>query len=190
MERDGATLWVDPLPEKRVQLILQGSRRVEQNLRRTFIPPIQSRVEALGSVLAGIDFVPFTNQEQSQTLADCLHQAVKAEVDLIIVAGETAIMDQDDLIPNAVRAAGGRVESVGAPVDPGNLLMLAFLDETPIIGAPGCARSPKENVIDWVLPRLLAGEKLRRQDLVEMGAGGLLAEIKERPVLRQPGTPN
>ena len=72
-------------------------------------------------------------------------------------------------------------------MDPGNLLMLAYLGETAIVGAPGCARSPKENVIDWVLPRLLVGEWLTREDLIELGVGGLLAEIKERPMPRQSG---
>jgi molybdenum cofactor cytidylyltransferase len=74
--------------------------------------------------------------------------------------------------------------SVGAPVDPGNLLMLAYLDDVPVLGAPGCARSRKVNVVDWVLPRLLVGDKLSREDVVALGAGGLLEDVPERPLPR------
>jgi molybdenum cofactor cytidylyltransferase len=67
------------------------------------------------------------------------------------------------------------------PVDPGNLLLLAERGGTPIIGAPGCARSPKENGFDWVLQRVLAGVPIRGADVRAMGVGGLLMEIASRP---------
>jgi molybdenum cofactor cytidylyltransferase len=104
---------------------------------------------------------------------------------LIMVAGETAIMDARDILPQAIVKAGGEIESLGAPVDPGNLLLLGYLAGVPILGVPGCARSRKENVVDWVLPRLLAGEKLTREAIVVMGVGGLLEDVKERPQRRQ-----
>ena len=73
----------------------------------------------------------------------------------------------------------------GAPVDPGNLLMLGYLGAVPVIGAPGCSRSPKRNVIDMVLPRLLAGDRLGRADLAALGHGGLLEDVPERPMPRE-----
>ena len=81
----------------------------------------------------------------------------------------------------AIRAAGGVVEHVGMPVDPGNLLVLGRLGAVPVIGAPGCARSPKENGFDWVLARIFAGEKPGPQEITGMGVGGLLTEIPSRP---------
>jgi molybdenum cofactor cytidylyltransferase len=74
---------------------------------------------------------------------------------------------------------------LGAPVDPGNLLMLAYVGEMPVVGAPGCARSRKVNIVDWVLPRLLAGDRLTRADITQLGPGGLLEEIPERPMPRE-----
>ncbi len=65
----------------------------------------------------------------------------------------------NDVIPAAIRKAGGRVEHVGMPVDPGNLLVLGSIGDVVVIGAPGCARSPKENGFDWVLDRLLADSR-------------------------------
>jgi molybdenum cofactor cytidylyltransferase len=67
------------------------------------------------------------------------------------------------------------------PVDPGNLLLLGRVGEVPVLGLPGCARSPKVNGFDWVLQRLVAGVPVRREDIMRMGAGGLLAEIPTRP---------
>jgi molybdenum cofactor cytidylyltransferase len=105
--------------------------------------------------------------------------------DLLIVFGASAITDRRDVIPAAVEAAGGRIERLGMPVDPGNLLLLARTAENrPLLGAPGCARSPKENGFDWVLHRLLANVPVGPADIRAMGAGGLLMEIVSRPQLR------
>ena len=72
-------------------------------------------------------------------------------------------------------------------MDPGNLLLVGYLGAVPILGAPGCARSRKANVVDWVLPRLLAGDRLAQADLAALGAGGLLEEPPERPMPRDRG---
>lgn len=109
--------------------------------------------------------------------------------DLVIVFGASAITDRRDVVPAAVEAAGGRVDQLGMPVDPGNLLLLGSLGSNgrsvPLIGAPGCARSPKENGFDFVLRRLLIGEALAPRDLRHMGVGGLLNEIASRPQRRE-----
>jgi molybdenum cofactor cytidylyltransferase len=103
------------------------------------------------------------------------------EADLVIIFGASAITDRRDVIPAAIEAAGGRVEHFGMPVDPGNLLLVGELDGKPVIGAPGCARSPKENGFDWVLQRLIAGAPIGRREIQAMGVGGLLMEIATRP---------
>ena len=106
--------------------------------------------------------------------------------DLLIVFGGSAITDRRDVIPAAIEAFGGRIERFGMPVDPGNLLLLAARGDLPIIGAPGCARSPKENGFDWVLQRLIAGTPISGADIRAMGVGGLLMEIASRPQPREP----
>jgi molybdenum cofactor cytidylyltransferase len=107
--------------------------------------------------------------------------------EMIVVFGASAVTDPEDVIPAAINRAGGKVERVGMPVDPGNLLVLGSIGEIPIIGAPGCARSPKENGFDWVLARILAGEAVTSTDIARMGVGGLLKEIPSRPQPRQAG---
>jgi len=109
---------------------------------------------------------------------------------LLIVFGASAVIDQADVVPAAIQKAGGEILSVGMPVDPGNLMVLGRIGETYVVGAPGCARSPKENGFDWVLDRILAGERPNAHDLTGMGVGGLLMEIQTRPsprdLVRQP----
>jgi molybdenum cofactor cytidylyltransferase len=89
----------------------------------------------------------------------------------------------------AIEAAGGEIEHFGMPVDPGNLILIGRLRDQAVIGAPGCARSPKENGFDWVLMRLLAGLPVSRADITGMGVGGLLMEIVTRPQPRTEPAP-
>ncbi len=103
---------------------------------------------------------------------------------LLILTG-SATSDLRDVAPEAVRAAGGRVAHFGMPVDPGNLLFFGDLEGRPVIGLPGCARSPALNGADWVLERLLCGVPVRPEDVARMGVGGLLKEIPVRGRLRE-----
>ncbi len=116
----------------------------------------------------------------TQAVADALARLI-GNHDLIIVFGASAVADPMDVIPEAIRVAGGQVEHIGMPVDPGNLMVMASLNGKPVIGAPGCARSPKENGFDWILNRLLCGERPDAGTITGMGVGGLLMEIPTRP---------
>ncbi|MER9746789.1 molybdopterin-binding/glycosyltransferase family 2 protein [Mesorhizobium sp. M0140] len=106
--------------------------------------------------------------------------------DMVVIFGASAMSDFADVVPAAIEKAGGTVIRAGMPVDPGNLLVLGMLDGKRVIGAPGCARSPKENGFDWVLDRLIAGLDVTAKDIAGMGVGGLLMEIPTRPQPREP----
>lgn len=109
--------------------------------------------------------------------------------DMVVIFGASAMSDFADVIPAAIERAGGTVIRAGMPVDPGNLLVLGMLGGKRVIGAPGCARSPKENGFDWVLDRLIAGLDVTAKDIAGMGVGGLLMEIPTRPQPREPLPP-
>lgn len=119
----------------------------------------------------------------AEALARCAQNS-----DIVVVFGASAISDRRDVIPAALERSGGEIEQLGMPVDPGNLLLVGRLWERKrkvhVLGAPGCARSPKENGFDWVLCRLLAGIEVTSRDIRQMGAGGLLTEIVHRGQLR------
>lgn len=106
--------------------------------------------------------------------------------DMVVIFGASAMSDFADVVPAAIETAGGTVVRAGMPVDPGNLLVLGTLGGKRVIGAPGCARSPKENGFDWVLDRLVAGLDVTAGDIAGMGVGGLLMEIPTRPQPREP----
>jgi len=118
---------------------------------------------------------------EPRALAAALAEVQDAGAELTLVFGASAIADRRDVIPAALEAAGGRIEHFGMPVDPGNLMLIGTLAGTPVVGAPGCARSPKENGFDWILARLLAGLPVTGKDVTSMGVGGLLMEIVTRP---------
>ncbi len=138
---------------------------------------LRERLEIADSTVSVEVRVP----HEEDALTDALKGDQVRKADLIVVFGASAVVDQGDVIPAAIAAAGGDVIHFGMPVDPGNLLVLGELDGTPVIGAPGCARSPQENGFDWVLQRLLAGIKVSGTDIMSMGVGGLLKEIHSRP---------
>jgi molybdopterin biosynthesis enzyme len=138
-------------------------------------PAIAGRVADLGGHVIGPEWAP----PDEVAVAAAIERVRAAAAEVIIVAGETSVMDMDDVTPAGVRRAGGRIEHFGAPVEPGNLLLLAYLPAgeaaaLPVIGAPGCVRSRDANIVDLLLPRILAGEHVRRRDIVALGHGGLL----------------
>jgi molybdenum cofactor cytidylyltransferase len=144
---------------------------------------VAKTVEVLGRRLAPTGAAVVADvrvPHEAEALARELPRVAEA-ADLVVVFGASAIADRRDVIPAALEAAGGRIAHFGMPVDPGNLLLVGSLAGKPVLGAPGCARSPKENGFDWVLHRLLAGTPVGREDIVRMGVGGLLMEIVSRP---------
>jgi molybdenum cofactor cytidylyltransferase len=143
---------------------------------------LEERLKPAGGILIDEIRVP----HEVSALAEALRKLRDEGADLLIAFGASAITDRADVIPAAIEAAGGRVRHFGMPVDPGNLLLLGELDGRPVLGAPGCARSPAENGFDWVLNRLLAGLPVMEEDITGMGVGGLLMEIVSRPQPREP----
>ena len=168
-----------PLKVGLVATILEGTKpSVLDKTRRV----LEARLAPAGAALIGELRVPHAAEDLAQALA-----RMKGEgAELLVAFGASAITDEADVIPAALRAAGGEVVHLGMPVDPGNLLLLGRLGAAAVLGAPGCARSPAENGFDWVLQRVLAGVEVTPDDITGMGVGGLLMEIVSRPQPREP----
>ncbi len=157
-----------------ISTVLPGlaDKVIEKTLRVT-----QDRLAPAGAKIVAERRVP----HESAALARALSDVLDAGAELAIVFGASAIADRRDVIPAAVEAVGGVIEHFGMPVDPGNLMLVASVGGRPVLGAPGCARSPRENGFDWVLERLLCGLPVTRRDITAMVVGGLLMEIVTRP---------
>ena len=175
-------------------LSIASWRRLKVGLAATTLPGLkpsvmdktrrilEERLKPAGATLLDETRVP----HDVAPLADALKKLSSEGAELLIAFGASAITDKADVIPAAIEAAGGTVRHFGMPVDPGNLLLIGELDGCPVLGAPGCARSPAENGFDWVLNRLLAGLPVKEEDITGMGVGGLLMEIVSRPQPREP----
>ncbi len=150
-----------------ISTVLPGlaDKVIEKTLKVT-----QERLAPAGAVIVAERRVP----HETKALAKALDEVLKAGAEMVVVFGASAIADTRDVIPAAVEAVGGRIEHFGMPVDPGNLMLVAEANGKPVLGAPGCARSPKENGFDWILMRLLAGLPIKRSDITGLGVGGLL----------------
>jgi hypothetical protein len=99
--------------------------------------------------------------------------------DLIVCTGGMSV-DPDDKTPGAIKNTGARIVSYGAPVLPGAMFLLSYLEDgTPVMGLPGCVMYAKATVFDLVLPRIIAGIEVTKKDLAHMGNGGFCLGCKE-----------
>jgi molybdenum cofactor cytidylyltransferase len=177
----GGALRIAPYTIKRVGVIstlLPGlaPKVVDKTLKVTV-----ERLAPAGATIIAERRVP----HEEAALKAAIKELLGLGAELVIVFGASAIADRRDVIPAALSGIGGAIEHFGMPVDPGNLLLIGKAGDVPVLGAPGCARSPVENGFDWVLMRLLAGLKVTRAELTGMGVGGLLMEIVTRPQPRE-----
>jgi molybdenum cofactor cytidylyltransferase len=168
------TLALHPFRPARADLVLTRTPGMKEQLLRKGAATIEARLTALGLTLARTMTVDHEREAVCGALAAC-------DADLILILGASATSDIADACPGGVKQAGGTITRFGMPVDPGNLLFLGDLGGRPVLGLPGCARSPALNGADWVLERLAAGIAVGSDDIAAMGVGGLLKEIPIRP---------
>jgi molybdenum cofactor cytidylyltransferase len=182
---EGQLLRVAPFVARSVGLIQTRLPGLKESTLDKTREVTEGRLKALGCRLVAEERCGHTTAE----LAPLIRSAIGDGVEMLLIHGASAILDRRDVIPAAIVAAGGRIDHFGMPVDPGNLLLLGRVGERPVLGLPGCARSPKVNGFDWVLERLVAGLPVGPGEIMRMGSGGLLAEIPSRPLPRAEAAP-
>ncbi|MFO1072782.1 MAG: molybdopterin-binding/glycosyltransferase family 2 protein [Geminicoccaceae bacterium] len=178
----GPLVRVAPFRPWRARLIQTELPSVATKVLDKTVRITAERVAAVGGELLGESRCAHA----PEPLAAAVRQAAEEGFDMLLIAGASAISDRKDVLPDAIQRAGGGIDHFGMPVDPGNLLLLARLDGRPVLGLPGCCRSPRLNGFDWVLARLAAGLEVGAREIMGMGVGGLLSEIASRPQLRDP----
>jgi molybdenum cofactor cytidylyltransferase len=172
-------LRVRPVVMRGASLILTEVAGQEDKLSQKGRRAVAARLRALGMELASVEVVAHVEAAIAGALA-------RAGGEMVLILTGSATSDLYDTAPQGVRLAGGEVLRFGMPVDPGNLLFLGRFGGRPVVGLPGCARSPALNGADWVLERLACGIDVSGEDIAAMGVGGLLKEIPIRPQLREP----
>lgn len=180
-----ARIEVHPYRPLSVGLLLTRLPATKPSVLDKRIRVTGARIEARGARLSTTRTVDHDVEAVRAGIADLTADGAG----LILVFAASAIVDRADVIPAGLVAAGGIIDRLGMPVDPGNLIMIGRLGATPVIGVPSCAASPKFNGFDWVLERVLAGIPVGSVETARMGVGGLLTEIDARPQPRDRQSP-
>jgi len=167
-------LRVVPFKLKTASLVLTKTSALTEKALNKGKSVIAKRASDLGLELVDHAVVEHTSAAIAKSLTE-------AKGELLLILGASATSDRMDVSPTGLIEAGGTLTRFGMPVDPGNLLFLGELNARPVVGLPGCARSPVLNGADWVLERLVAGLSVSAQSIAEMGVGGLLKENPKRP---------
>jgi molybdenum cofactor synthesis domain-containing protein len=157
-----------PMPPKKIHLVVTGSEVLTGRIKDGFGPVVTRKVGELGSMVESVKLAP----DDPDVIAGDIKNAKQAGADIVLVSGGMSV-DPDDKTPEGIRRSGAEVETHGFPVLPGSMFVMAYLGDTPVMGLSGCVLHDPFTAFDALLPRLLAGEKITRADIMAMGHGGL-----------------
>ncbi|MGG1312866.1 molybdopterin-binding protein [Cohnella laeviribosi] len=169
-ERNAGASPVDvrPLRKLRAGLLTTGSEVYSGRIADKFGPVVTAKLAALGSEVAEQRFAP----DDRQTIVNEIHYFLRQGYDMILVTGGMSV-DPDDRTPGAIADAGADIVSYGTPMLPGSMLLFGYVRDVPIFGLPGCVMHDPYTSFDVLLPRVLAGDRIVKEDIVAMGYGGL-----------------
>lgn len=173
-ENGGPIINVIPLKKMNVGLIITGNEVYHGLIKDEFGPVMKKKIKRLGSTVTKIVFAP----DDPKQIVDEILRLQNEGVDLIIATGGMAV-DPDDVTLRSALEAKANIEKYGAPVQPGFMFMISYLNDTPLLGIPACAMFYDTTILDLVLPRILAGEKLTRKDIISLAHGGLCLKCKK-----------
>lgn len=164
----GCVIEVLPFRSFKAGVIITGNDVYKKRIRDGFGSVIAEKVESFGSSVMRLEYAP----DDAEMIAEKIKKMVRDGAGIILVAGGMSV-DPDDVTPYAIRMSGATVEKYGAPALPGAMFMLAYLAGVPVLGVPACGMFFKITVVDLLLPRLLAGERVTRKEIVALAHGGL-----------------
>ena len=161
-------IWVEELKSMKVGIITTGSEVYTGRITDKFGPVIREKINEIGSEVIKQILV----SDNVTMIEEAINELLSIGAEMIIVTGGMSV-DPDDVTPAGIRESGASIISYGAPVLPGAMFLIAYKNEVPILGLPGCVMYNKRTVFDLILPRIVAGEKIKREDITKLGHGGL-----------------
>lgn len=169
MARAGGILEVTPFRLKRVGVVITGNEVYYGRIQDGFAPVLREKFAALGCEIVGVEYAP----DDQSVIVDKILSFAQRGAEVIVATGGMSV-DPDDQTPGAIKAAGVEIVSYGIPMLPGNMYLVGYLGDRPVMGLPGCVMFKEKTAFDYLVPRVLTGERLTRADIVELGHGGLL----------------
>lgn len=171
--KEGTIIQVKPLKSMKVGLVTTGSEVYSGKIKDGFGPVLRAKFSALGSEVINQVF----SDDDEDMIASKIHQLIDEGAEIIGVTGGMSV-EPDDLTPSGIRKAGGHIVTYGAPVLPGAMFMLAYINNIPVVGLPGCVMYSGVSIFDLIVPRLLAGEIPTRGEIKKLAHGGLCMDCE------------
>ena len=166
---DKPLLEIHPYVRQKAAVITTGNEVYHGRIKDTFTPVIKEKLEAYGVEVMFHETVP----DDGKKIDESIRRARESGAELILCTGGMSV-DPDDRTPGAIKESGARIVTYGAPVLPGAMLVLGYYEDgTPVLGLPGCVMYAAATVFDLVLPRVLADVEITREEIAELGHGGL-----------------
>jgi molybdopterin biosynthesis enzyme len=166
--QNGSVLSVRPLRRASVGLVITGNEVYHGLIEDRFAPLLTEKVEALGSEVGALDFAP----DDAELIAGAIRSHLERGCNLVLLSGGMSV-DPDDVTRHGIRMAGATEITYGASALPGAMFLVAYLGNLPLLGVPACGLYHRITVLDVVLPRILAGERIGKPELAFLGHGGL-----------------
>lgn len=170
----GPVIEVRRLHKSKIGVVTTGSEVYYGRIKDSFGPVLGEKFTELGSYILQQIIVP----DDISMIVEAIHQLLAEGADVIVTTGGMSV-DPDDVTPAAIRKLGGEIVCYGSPTLPGAMFMLAYFEDIPVLGLPGCVMYHKTTIFDLIVPRILSGEKLSRRDIVKLGHGGLCMVCEE-----------
>lgn len=166
--RDRSLVSVTAMPAKKVFLLVTGSEVFTGRITDGFEPRVREKVEGMGSTLEPAVLAP----DDPDVIAGHIKDFAAKGAEIILVSGGMSV-DPDDLTPEGIRRSGADIVSHGFPVLPGSMFLMSYLKDIPVLGLSGCVLHDPVTAFDFMLPKLLSGNRVTREDILQMGHGGL-----------------
>ncbi|MEN8134504.1 MAG: molybdopterin-binding protein [Thermodesulfobacteriota bacterium] len=169
----GGIISVSKLPSLKAGLVITGNEVFHGRIKDAFEPVLRKKLTALGSEVIEVRFAP----DDIQTIADEIKACLEAGAEIIITSGGMSV-DPDDVTRQGIKKAGATDIVYGTPVLPGAMFLVGQIGKIPVLGLPACGMFHRTTVFDLILPRVMLGEKIGREELAMMGHGGLCRQCK------------
>ncbi|MCB2295299.1 molybdopterin-binding protein [Clostridium algoriphilum] len=167
-KEEGPIVWVASLKAMKVGIITTGSEVYSGRITDKFGPVIRKKIDEVGSKVIKQIIV----SDSEDMIVDAINELLSMGAEMIVVTGGMSV-DPDDVTPAGIKKAGAKIISYGAPVLPGAMFLMAYMGNVPVLGLPGCVMYNKRTVFDLMLPKIVAGERIKREDITKLGHGGL-----------------
>jgi molybdenum cofactor synthesis domain-containing protein len=172
--QNGAVLAVNAIRKARVGLVITGNEVYHGLIEDRFAPILTEKVKTMGSEVAAVAFAP----DDAELISKAIRSHLDRGCDLLMLSGGMSV-DPDDVTRQGIRAAGATEMHYGASVLPGAMFLVAYIGDMPLLGVPACGLYHRITVLDLVLPRILAGEKIGKAELAFLGHGGLCKDCDQ-----------